>query len=168
MLLHTCHGLFVIQTAHDDITYNIAFAVNENRGGEGHYRKCQLTCLAIGIEIDVLIGCTLLFHNFLCGSNGILVFIQSFHVDADNGTALFLQGIMQLLQGRQLPNARTAAVEPEIYQSYAIVGKQAFIYGIAVKVLAGKGGKALCAVQRGACGVAVLLRQSGQAALPEP
>lgn len=43
---------------------------------------------------------------------------------------------MQLLQGRQLPNARTAAVEPEIYQSYAIVGKQAFIYGIAVKVLA--------------------------------
>ena len=90
MLLHTCHGLFVIQTAHDDITYNIAFAVNENRGGEGHYRKCQLTCLAIGIEIDVLIGCTLLLHNCLCGSNGILVFIQSFHVDADNGTALFL------------------------------------------------------------------------------
>ena len=90
MLLHTCHGLFVIQTAYDDITYYIAYAVNENRGGEGHYRKCQLTCLAIGIEIDVLLGCTLLFHNFLCGSNGILVFIQSFHVDADNGTALFL------------------------------------------------------------------------------
>ena len=69
---------------------------------------------------------------------------------------------MQLLQGRQLSNARTAAVEPEIYQSYAIIGKQAFIYGIAVKVLAGEGGKALCAVQRGACGVAVLLRQSGK------
>lgn len=52
--------------------------------------SASLPASLTGIEIDVLIGCTLLFHNFLCGSNGILVFIQSFHVDADNGTALFL------------------------------------------------------------------------------
>ena len=44
LLLHTCHGLFVIQTAYDDITHNVAFAVDAVLGfkvNQAYFALCQ-------------------------------------------------------------------------------------------------------------------------------
>ena len=103
--------------------------------GEGHDAQCKLTGLAVRVKVDIAEGCACGFQNFLGGGDVVRVAVQCLGIDADDLAALLLDALVECVKVIHLIHAGLAAAEPEVYNGERIVGKQAAVNAVAVKVL---------------------------------
>ena len=165
-LLERCHVVLIVDAAEHRLTDDGAAAVDDIGGREGHDVARKVAGCAVGGEVDVLVACALGFKQTLGRADRIGVAIEGIDVDADERAALLLERLVEGVQIAKFRHAGLAAAEPEVHDRHSVLGEDAAVHVVAVKVLAGEGGEgrnggAHVAVFTVACGLkcGVLLLQ---------
>ena len=78
---------------------------------------------------------------FLSGGDIVRVAVQRLGIDSDDLAALLLDALVECVKIIHLIHAGLAAAEPEVYNGERIVGKQAAVNAVAIKVLASNCGR---------------------------
>ena len=114
-LLQRLRLLLFRDGAYDGVTHDIAVAVNHIGGGVGKNVCSELSRLAVGSEIHILVGHALLGQYIFCFGNCRFIAIQCEGVDTDECAALLRKLLVQCVQLGKLAHAGIAGGEPEIH-----------------------------------------------------